>query len=628
MKYWSTVLSLAAFVAAYASSVSAQEVAKATFYYESSYSDVALDFQGRLNSLLKDQSDIVSVETQFIEISQKNLAGALEQGGIIIGGVGAFDFIEGYPQDLLASLKVPVFYKPTRVSMELQESDLGQAVLSSLSTNGIIGIGFLNAGASLVIADEPLDEISSLGGKKVAVAFGNTDEGYWEQYGATTVGIDSKNVAMAVTTGSVDTVELFPSWTSIEATLEEMGQFEGMAVSYGGQQRTAVIATLSSSWDDFSFLTRHILTTTIRDASRSLGSVVAENELTTLAKFPEPFFADAQIADLVQAWSTAQSANIARASAAKIDFIYETSQPFDRSLPPIPNKISFITNRGESGSKNPQIFFDDSRKEQLICGYFTSLGPRGYDSKIEINARGDSCLEWIKSEVEDTKPLLYIHGYNNYFFDAALQATKIHRSYVDKNIILWSWPSRGEVFDYSYDSKSAGRSFLHDAIAKTIIKLRETSTELDIIVHSLGGEVFLNASYNISRIAPSKVIRNIILAAPDVSTSDFDGSVGRILTNAETINLYTCETDEALFISEGINHEPRLGLGGHGNRVMYDGLYNIDVAGRPGRLNHGYVFSDDQVVSDIGDVLHGLSDAATRELNQHRRGSNVYYRFP
>ena len=64
--------------------------------------------------------------------------------------------------------------------------------------------------------------------------------------------------------------------------------------------------------------------------------------------------------------------------------------------------------------------------------------------------------QWLhQRDTGSGRVLVFVHGFNNRFADAFFRFAQIvHDSGADVAPILFTWPSRGRVFDYNYDKES------------------------------------------------------------------------------------------------------------------------------------------------------------------------------
>jgi len=83
--------------------------------------------------------------------------------------------------------------------------------------------------------------------------------------------------------------------------------------------------------------------------------------------------------------------------------------------------------------------------------------------------------------------LVYVHGFNNSFDDSVYQLAQIaYDSGADAAPILFTWPSRGSIFEYGYDRESA--NFSRDALEETLRRIaRDPGVgEITVMAHSMG----------------------------------------------------------------------------------------------------------------------------------------------
>lgn len=93
---------------------------------------------------------------------------------------------------------------------------------------------------------------------------------------------------------------------------------------------------------------------------------------------------------------------------------------------------------------------------------------------------------WVKhlSAARGKKALIFIHGFNTKFRDAAFRTAQIIWDLQYKGTtVLFSWPSRGNVADYEYDRDSA--LYSREALLRVIADLRRANfTEIDIVAQA------------------------------------------------------------------------------------------------------------------------------------------------
>ena len=128
--------------------------------------------------------------------------------------------------------------------------------------------------------------------------------------------------------------------------------------------------------------------------------------------------------------------------------------------------------------------------------------------------------------------LLYVHGYNTAFHESLLRIAQIAAaSRYPGRVYLFSWPSARSASSYVADMDASEKSDPYLAAFVQSILLDSKIKQLDVLAHSMGGQVFLRA---FSRFRSSfdqvKQVRfgKVIFAAPDVSQTVFKEKINDI----------------------------------------------------------------------------------------------------
>jgi esterase/lipase superfamily enzyme len=130
---------------------------------------------------------------------------------------------------------------------------------------------------------------------------------------------------------------------------------------------------------------------------------------------------------------------------------------------------------------------------------------------------------------DDNSGVVFLHGYNVSFSDAALRAAQIGFDLSIKGAMaFFSWPSQGTLDGYSADEATIEAS--EDTIAEFLVDFAAKSgaTKIHIIAHSMGNRGLLRAVNRIvsrAKRRSEKQFDQIILAAADV-----DAEETRVLT--------------------------------------------------------------------------------------------------
>jgi esterase/lipase superfamily enzyme len=225
----------------------------------------------------------------------------------------------------------------------------------------------------------------------------------------------------------------------------------------------------------------------------------------------------------------------------------------------------------------------------------------------------------------DTRDVVvFIHGYDNTFDQTAEVAANLGATLKLPGVMaFFSWPSRGrqDPLNYLWDLTAVENS--EEEIAGFLARLGRIAGpgRVHIIAHSLGAYGLLRALQSATARAeilePKMHFGQIIFAAPDMDERLFRRLVGIIPKLAQRITLYVADQDMAVFASEFIHGDQRIGLLPSVPPVpILDGIDTIEVLGRRSRveLGHSYFRDAPDVFRDIQTLIHYGEAPALREL--------------
>ena len=160
---------------------------------------------------------------------------------------------------------------------------------------------------------------------------------------------------------------------------------------------------------------------------------------------------------------------------------------------------------------------------------------------------------WFRAHsVKGRRVVIFVHGFNTRFDDSVFRfAQIIHDSRADVAPILFSWPSRGSIFDYNFDRESTNfsRSDLVYVIRQAV-RSRDVS-EITIMAHSMGCwlavEALRDISLQIGEISPK--ITAVILASPDLDIDVFRKQMTEIGPTRPQFTIFVSANDRALRLS-------------------------------------------------------------------------------
>ena len=224
--------------------------------------------------------------------------------------------------------------------------------------------------------------------------------------------------------------------------------------------------------------------------------------------------------------------------------------------------------------------------------------------------------------------LVFVHGYNVSFEDAAVRAAQVAADLnFDGSVLLFSWPSAASVTGYVRDQQSA-RNAGYQLLR--VLDHHATAAQPDrvhLLGHSMGSEVIGKAITLASPGDPSPRLGQVIFAAPDVDARIFRREIlPRLAPHAEHITLYASSDDDALRASRMVNNARRLGLGGD-SLVVIDGMDTVDATRVTADVLGHTLFGNTSFIADLAVLLAEGKTPAERRLLAATKDGKTYYRF-
>jgi esterase/lipase superfamily enzyme len=178
------------------------------------------------------------------------------------------------------------------------------------------------------------------------------------------------------------------------------------------------------------------------------------------------------------------------------------------------------------------------------------------DGNIEFHS-ADRFVALAKTQLgaaagpEGSYLLVFIHGYNNSFDDAALRAAQLgfDLNVPPNNMMFFSWAANKSYRRYTHDEATADASEIHLESFLNTVHAAAAGRKIHIIAHMqvLPGE--------------SKPFGQLILAAPDVDRDVFMHYGQHYLKIAQRTTVYLSPFDVALQLSHDLHAYPRVGCG-------------------------------------------------------------------
>lgn len=208
--------------------------------------------------------------------------------------------------------------------------------------------------------------------------------------------------------------------------------------------------------------------------------------------------------------------------------------------------------------------------------------------------------------------LLFVHGFNTRYEEAVFRFAQIvHDSRTDFAPVLFTWPSRGTVFDYVYDRESTNWS--RDTLERLLRSAGEAPDveEVTVLAHSMGSWLAVEALRGLAlHGGVPKKIGNVILASPDLDVDVFGRQMERIGDHPR-LTLFVSRDDRALGLSKKLAGDvDRLGAidpsqEPYRSRIEQHGVTVLDLTAlKTGdELNHAKFARSPDVVRLLGNRL-------------------------
>lgn len=280
-----------------------------------------------------------------------------------------------------------------------------------------------------------------------------------------------------------------------------------------------------------------------------------------------------------------------------------------------------------SGERGNQIDFNelivsippDSKRKIGEVQWPKKLPPDPSREFATLSAQQFTSVEGVQAWYDRNKSpsgrlLIFVHGFNTRYESAVYRFAQIaHDSNTDATPVMFTWPSRGSVFDYGYDkestnySRSALEALLTGASQAPEIK------DITILAHSMGTWLTVESLRQMAIRndgVPSK-ISNVILASPDLDVDVFRQQIADMGPKRPKFTVFVSRDDRALTLSRRISgNVDRLGQIDINNPVYRNeleqgGITVLDLSALQGgdRLNHSKFAESPEVVKLLGQRL-------------------------
>lgn len=307
----------------------------------------------------------------------------------------------------------------------------------------------------------------------------------------------------------------------------------------------------------------------------------------------------------------------------------------------------FATNRAATGNAAPEKYFGSDRRADLQYGkavisiptarspgdlnlpslwrfeltpdpskhfVFKSLTP------LDANDARAQLAAAIKASPKQSL-LVFVHGYNVSFFDAAMRTSQLaHDLSFQGEAIFFSWPSAAITAKYAHDEEAVQLS--EPAFDRFLDDLGQTgANDIILVAHSMGNRLVTKVlSDRASRGKPTPNLRELLLAAPDINAEIFKEQIlpGLAKLQGTHRSIYASSSDLALRASKIVHDYRRVGetIGGVLTFADFETIDASSAAPTLRSFGHSYVVDSAKVLGDIAETIDLRFGAEQRNLTR------------
>lgn len=306
--------------------------------------------------------------------------------------------------------------------------------------------------------------------------------------------------------------------------------------------------------------------------------------------------------------------------ATLVDILVSTTR-----APSQENGVVFSGERGEASLSSFVVSIPPDEVRQIGRVQWPQRQAPDPSSEFAV-ARIDALPDWRRVDAwigkhagKSRRVLVYIHGFNTRFESALFSFAQItHDSGAKAAPVLFSWPSRGNLFDYIYDRESASAS--RDALEKLLTHLAENPAvgEITVLAHSMGAWLAMETLRQIAirrGHIPNRV-RSVILASPDIDVDVFRAQMASLGSKRPEVVVFVSRRDRALQFSRSLaGNVERLGVADPQSKPWLEekGVEIIDLTGVESAdlIRHSKFAENPEIVGFLGAQL--INGGASRD---------------
>lgn len=228
--------------------------------------------------------------------------------------------------------------------------------------------------------------------------------------------------------------------------------------------------------------------------------------------------------------------------------------------------------------------------------------------------------------------LLYVHGFNTSFEEAAIKSAQLSYDIgFSGTTAFFSWPARSDFPTYIADSESAQASQRYFESMINDLMFMTSASKVYIVAQSMGARLTAKAMKAVFLTHPEfrNRIKELILLTPDIDAEEFTEDLAPYLgTLNSPVTLYASSNESSLAVSKTFNSSPLAGDSSESILVTAR-AETIDTGAADVSLAAHSAYSDtSSVLADIWNLIeNGIRANSRRPLRANYSSEAPYWEY-
>lgn len=555
----------------------------------------------------------------------------------------------------LQAMDFPFLARDWTEAREILNGPIGLAIVDALHSNGVDVLSFWQGDARVLASNKPqIANAGDLFGSKVLGARSDASRAAVQAAGGVPNPLPLSEIGPALNMGLGDAVD-----APLTIFQRDFAQFTRSALVTNHSLEPYVVVTPTKLLQGLLVAQMAYLESLLRGATAIQTDRARELQSAQIERLRDGGF---NVTSLSEAGLTSFKSNaLLAASQQRALQVFESSTPTVRTAAlsqvggqpqAIYFQVRFGTNRGRDGqmftkSTAPDFVYGKAKVElefdrqlimpvQILRG-LVSFATKGNGVDVDWQSIESSPppkdFTKVPKQTPAKAPLIYVHGFAN-TFDEALRRGAWLGWNAKRPVLIFAWPSQGTPTPSNYRDDQIAADKSAAALAQLLRDVGSDfgdGTDIDIVVHSMGGRVVVAALKELRRMSPlGKVpkFRQFVLVAPDVGARDLNADWATLHTFFDRkATLYVSDHDLALGISRQFMNPadgPRAGLAPP--VLVCENMESIFIGPNEFSLTgHSYHVANGVIADDLMEALrYGVSADDRRGIVSLSNGGKFY----